>query len=157
MKMKINKIVVFIITIIFVMSFNTSYADMKEPSQKASASKISAWINEGNDVSEVSVKKLATWYNTLAEASKYSEVIKVEKALEGKSCAEVEQWVNDNEDNLESTNTSVLAIFENILNNSKRPSDKLTTTVKTKKGEILADPTENPDSYVVRSTFFFKN
>lgn len=69
--MKIKKIIIFIITIIFVMSSTVSYgASKKVPSADASVSEIKEYV-EKYGCSDISEKKLRSWWDTVNSSDDY--------------------------------------------------------------------------------------
>lgn len=147
--MKINKILSIIITIILAMSMSVCYAAESVPKADASASKIAKYV-KNNDISSVSIEKLIAWYSTTDEASDYTTVQKIEKALKNKSASNVKNYLKGKSDSeLMKVPTSVLGILENIVGeaNDVESASRLTGIKNEKTAEAVSDPTLNPDKY----------
>lgn len=156
MVMKIKKILICIITIIFVMSFTVSYgATNKQPASSAKQEQIVEYLKSNKITAEdltsdVSISKLSNWYKKLSkvtstENAMYEKMIK--NALEDKSKSEINTFVNSkSKSDLEDFEPKeVFSEWKDKINN-KNKKDIIEEIIVAQTDTVI-DPTESPNAY----------
>ena len=156
--MKIKKIIIFIIAMLVIFSYPTSYAANDSiPAANASASKIVNYVKNNGAKKVKSIDKLIKWYKTCSKNNNNKIAEEIKDAIRLKGADDIKSYVKDLSENeikskLQDINgyEEILTTWESTLKagNYTGMATKVESAkdTGTNKGGVT-DPTQNQDTY----------